>query len=40
MTLAADGHLCPSFGEPAVENYLIANGIDHQCEPVYPAHPS
>jgi hypothetical protein len=38
MTLAADGHLCRSFGELAVENYLIANGIDHQCEPVYPAH--
>ena len=39
MTLAADGHLCRSFGELAVENYLIANGIDHQCEPVYPVHP-
>jgi hypothetical protein len=38
MTIAADGHLCRSFGELAVENYLIANGIQHQCEPTYPTH--
>lgn len=38
MTLAADGHLCRSFGELAVEKYLIAQGIEHQCEPTYPAH--
>jgi hypothetical protein len=40
MTIAADGHLCRSFGELAVEKHLIANGIDHQCEPTYPAHPA
>ena len=39
MMLAADGHLCRSFGELAVENYLIAEGIEHQCEPAYPIHP-
>jgi hypothetical protein len=39
LTVAADGHLCRSFGELAVENYLIAKGLDHQCEPHYPTHP-
>jgi hypothetical protein len=39
MTRATDGHLCRSFGELAVENYLMAQGIEHQCEPAYPTHP-
>lgn len=38
MTVASDGHLCRSFGELAVENYLIGAGIGHECEPSYPAH--
>jgi hypothetical protein len=40
LTIAADGHLCRSFGELTVENYLIAEGFDHQCEPHYPTHPT
>jgi hypothetical protein len=39
MTIASDGHLCRSFGELAVENYLIASDIEHEVEPVYPVHP-
>jgi hypothetical protein len=38
MTIASDGHLCRSLGELAIENYLIANGIEHEVEPKYPTH--
>ena len=40
MTFAADGHLCRSMGELAVERYLIAHGIEHEVEPSYPDHPT
>jgi hypothetical protein len=34
--LAADGHACRSLGERTIDDYLSANGIDHDPEPAYP----
>jgi len=34
--LAADGHACRSLGERTIDDYLNANGIEHEPEPAYP----
>jgi hypothetical protein len=34
--VANDGHPCRSLGERTIDDYLSANGIDHEPEPAYP----
>jgi hypothetical protein len=36
---ASDGHRCRSLLEKAVDDWLTANGISHECEPRWPRHP-
>lgn len=36
QALARDGHVCWSIGEKTVDDFLTANGIDHEREPAYP----
>lgn len=38
--LAQDGHTCHSLDEQRIDNWLTANGLDHEREPYYPTHPS
>ena len=37
--LAADGHVCHSLDEQAIDNWLSANGVPHDREPFYPKDP-
>ncbi|MEA2006447.1 MAG: hypothetical protein U9O50_09365 [Acidobacteriota bacterium] len=37
--LAQDGHVCHSLDEQYIDNWLSAQGIPHEREPSYPAHP-
>jgi hypothetical protein len=37
---AADGHWCRSMLELAVDDFLSSSGIEHECEPGWPQHPS
>ena len=34
-----DGHMCRSFLEKSVDDWLARHGIPHECEPRYPRHP-
>ncbi|MCQ6556875.1 hypothetical protein NPS70_27355 [Streptomyces sp. C10-9-1] len=36
---AADGHPCRSLAERTVDDWLSLHGVEHQIEPVWPAHP-
>jgi hypothetical protein len=36
--LARDGHECDSRAEKQIDDWLFANGIDHEREPEYPQH--
>ena len=36
---ATDGHLCRSLLEKSIDDWFTSNGIAHQCEPRWPAHP-
>lgn len=36
---AADGHRCRSLLEKAIDDWFHANGVAHDCEPLWPAHP-
>ena len=33
---AADGHACRSLAERTIDDFLTANGIAHESEPLYP----
>lgn len=35
---AEDGHFCRSLGERSIDDWLSRHGIDHECEPPWPAH--
>lgn len=39
VSVAADGHLCTSMLERSIDDFLHVNGIEHEKEPRYPAHP-
>ena len=36
QTIARDGHVCLSLGEKTIDDWLYANGIQHEKEPHYP----
>lgn len=36
---ASDGHRCRSLLEKSIDDWLTRHGIDHECEPHWPAHP-
>lgn len=36
---AEDGHRCRSLLEKSIDDWFNANGLAHDCEPVWPAHP-
>lgn len=36
VTVAADGHMCRSFLERVIDDFLSINGIEHETEPLYP----
>lgn len=36
---AADGHRCRSLLEKSIDDWFSANGLAHNCEPLWPAHP-
>jgi hypothetical protein len=38
--LAHDGHMCHSFEEQRIDNWLSANNLSHEREPQYPSHPT
>lgn len=37
--LAQDGHECHSLDEQQIDNWLTDHSIEHEREPIYPAHP-
>ena len=39
ITVANDGHVTLSIGERIVCDWLLAHGIAHEKEPIYPTHP-
>lgn len=39
LCTAKDGHRCRSLFELAVDDYLTAAGLEHDCEPDWPWHP-
>ena len=36
---ATDGHRCRSLLEKSIDDWFSANGLAHDCEPLWPAHP-
>ncbi len=38
--LAQDGHTCHSLDEQRIDDWLSSNGLPHEREPHYPAHPT
>ncbi|MFI5396042.1 MAG: hypothetical protein ACHQ9S_10955 [Candidatus Binatia bacterium] len=39
VTVAADGHDCRSLAEKTIDDWLSANGVEHEVEPGYPRDP-
>lgn len=37
--IAEDGHRCRSLLEKSIDDWFSKNGLEHECEPYWPAHP-